>query len=273
MDCSRFLLVTDVDGTLLDHHAVLSPRNKEKIETFMQLGGGFCIASGRSRMSVQHVLEQTGLHVNRPCILINGSLLYDYEKGEETERTPLPPTAREVMEQVLDRFPQVGAEVFLTDGIVPVRDNDLLVHHRKYEEPADSFVERNLRTAPWGKLLFAVPPEKMGEVERFFQALPHSGMKFVASCDHYYEVMAEQADKGAGVRALSRRFGYRRENIAAIGDYFNDVEMLGAAGIPAVPGNAPDAMKRMFPHVLCRCEDGAVGELIEELMARCERDG
>ena len=49
--------------------------------------------------------------------------------------------------------------------------------------------------------------------------------------------------------------------------------MLGAAGIPAVPGNAPDAMKRMFPHVLCRCEDGAVGELIEELMARCERDG
>lgn len=95
------------------------------------------------------------------------------------------------------------------------------------------------------------------------------GLHFVASSDHYFEMMATKANKGEGVRTLARQFGYELSHVAAIGDYYNDVEMLSAAGIPAVPNNAPKAMKQMFPHVVCRCDEGAVGALLEELMATC----
>mgnify|MGYP002800013786 FL=1 len=173
------------------------------------------------------------------------------------------------MHQVLREFPYVGAEVFVPDGIVMIRDNALLTHHRRYEEPLGSFIEVALSSVPWGKVLFAVPPENMSTLQAYCEAHAQPGLHFVASSDHYFEMMATKADKGEGVRTLARQFGYDLSHVAAIGDYYNDVEMLTAAGVPAVPDNAPKAMKQMFPHVVCRCEEGAVGALLEELMAQC----
>ena len=108
MDCSRYLLVTDVDGTLLDHTGTVPARNREAIAAFMQAGGGFCIASGRSRLSVQCLLERIHLSVNRPCVLINGAMLYDYNTARVASLTPLPPVAERFMQQVLREFPYVG---------------------------------------------------------------------------------------------------------------------------------------------------------------------
>lgn len=269
MDCSRYLLVTDVDGTLLDHTGTVPARNREAIAAFMQAGGGFCIASGRSRLSVQCLLERIHLSVNRPCVLINGAMLYDYNTARVASLTPLPPVAEQFMQQVLREFPYVGAEVFVPDGIVMIRDNALLTHHRRYEEPPGSFIDVALSSVPWGKVLFAVPPEKMSTLQAYCETHAQPGLHFVASSDHYFEMMATKANKGEGVRTLARQFGYELSHVAAIGDYYNDVEMLSAAGIPAVPNNAPKAMKQMFPHVVCRCDEGAVGDLLEELMATC----
>jgi len=60
--------------------------------------------------------------------------------------------------------------------------------------------------------------------------------------------------------------GIEKENTAAIGDYFNDYEMLRQVGLPACCGQAPKGMKDIAKLVTCHCNDGAVADLIEYII-------
>ena len=55
---------------------------------------------------------------------------------------------------------------------------------------------------------------------------------------------------------------------AAIGDYFNDWEMLKAVGVSACCGQAPKKIKEIVDLVTCHCDRGAVADLIEYLIAQ-----
>ena len=65
---------------------------------------------------------------------------------------------------------------------------------------------------------------------------------------------------------LAELLGVEKEKTAAIGDYYNDWEMLKAVGFPACCGQAPDDMKAMSKLVTCHCNYGAVADLIEHII-------
>lgn len=50
--------------------------------------------------------------------------------------------------------------------------------------------------------------------------------------------------------------GFRMENVYAIGDYYNDTELLEAAGVSVVPENAPDDLKEQADLVVGHCYQG-----------------
>ena len=54
--------------------------------------------------------------------------------------------------------------------------------------------------------------------------------------------------------------------VSAIGDYFNDYEMLKAVGLPACCGQAPQGMKKIAKLVTCHCNKGAVADLIDYII-------
>ena len=72
------MILTDLDGTYLadDHH--ISAENRAAAEWFMENGGRFSIATGRSKAGMEHFFPE--LRINAPAILYNGSVIYDFEK-------------------------------------------------------------------------------------------------------------------------------------------------------------------------------------------------
>ena len=68
---------------------------------------------------------------------------------------------------------------------------------------------------------------------------------------------------------LAKTYGKSLKNTIAVGDYYNDAEMLCRAGIGVAMGNAPEAVKSAADRVTGRCEDNGVAELIDWLMAHC----
>ncbi len=70
-------------------------------------------------------------------------------------------------------------------------------------------------------------------------------------------------DKGVALKKLAERYGLSVNQIYAIGDYYNDIELLQAAGFAAMPQNAPEDLKHLADLVVCSCDDGAVADLIE----------
>ena len=72
------LILTDLDGTYLfdDHH--ISAENRAAVRYFMDNGGLFTVATGRSKAGMEHFFPE--LEINAPAILYNGSVIYDFAR-------------------------------------------------------------------------------------------------------------------------------------------------------------------------------------------------
>ena len=82
------------------------------------------------------------------------------------------------------------------------------------------------------------------------------------------EIVAKEVDKGKATHRLAEILNIDQENIGAIGDYYNDVEMLREVDIPAVTAGAPDDLKQMAKYITCPCRDGAVADFIDYLISK-----
>jgi len=73
----KIIMLSDLDGTLLDSNSKVSVENQQAIKAFIAQGGHFGIATGRSQLNAVAFLDH--VEINTPCILYNGCALYDFE--------------------------------------------------------------------------------------------------------------------------------------------------------------------------------------------------
>ncbi|MEM2226013.1 MAG: phosphoglycolate phosphatase [Candidatus Bathyarchaeia archaeon] len=83
----------------------------------------------------------------------------------------------------------------------------------------------------------------------------------------YYHIIDKAANKGVGLRAAAEMMGLRLEEVAAIGDSENDLDMLQEAGFAAVVANAPPFMKEVADYVASRPNGQGFVEIAELIMA------
>ena len=131
MTVKDILLVSDIDGTLIDSQYRIPERNREAIQRWMAQGGGFAIATGRSWESVEKCLGD--LRVNRPCVLANGGLVYDLESHTPVSVQALPQEARAYTRKMMEQFPDAGIEVFTASDVWILRENDITRAHMANE--------------------------------------------------------------------------------------------------------------------------------------------
>jgi phosphoglycolate phosphatase (TIGR01487 family) len=87
----------------------------------------------------------------------------------------------------------------------------------------------------------------------------------------YYHIIDKAASKGVGLRIAAEMMGLRLEEIAAIGDSENDVDMLKEAGFAAAVANAPPFVKEVADYVASRPDGQGFVEIAEMIMASCAR--
>jgi Cof subfamily protein (haloacid dehalogenase superfamily) len=81
------------------------------------------------------------------------------------------------------------------------------------------------------------------------------------------DVLHPEASKGAGVAAVAAEFGLRREEVMAVGDNFNDLEMLHYAGTPVVMGNAETPLQNIAGfHITGTNDEDGVAAAIEKFI-------
>lgn len=258
------LLVTDMDGTMLTTDKRISNENIEAIRAFQQAGGRFSIASGRSIPSLEHYVDL--LQIDTPVILYNGGAIYDFGKKEIVWHSVLNNTAVGYIQDVYEKFPQVGIEILLDDKIYVARSNDIVKRHLDTEHL--NYTETTIESAPpgWFKVLFALEPSLMDEFETYMLSKGYGDVCFVRSYTHYFEMLPVGCSKGGALVHLAEVTGTPLEHTVAIGDYFNDAEMLRTAGLGVAVENAPDEIKEIAGLVVCDNDHHAIADLIGRLM-------
>lgn len=261
MNLENVLVVSDLDGTLIDGDFTVPERNLRAIERLKRQGGHFTVATGRSPESGGRYIA--AVEPNSPCILLNGTVLYDFAKKEVLWNRPLDPVcARDCMDRIHARFPKIGVEIFGTTGESVPYWNDR-VHSHLEREGIHRFVPDIFDGQPLCKMLLIGEADEIQRVIDFTKEFDHAPVRFVLSSKNYLEMLPFDTNKGFALRELIRMCGFSIDRVYAIGDYYNDVELLQAAGFAAMPQNAPEELKENADLVVCDCNEGAIADLVE----------
>jgi Cof subfamily protein (haloacid dehalogenase superfamily) len=268
-DITKVILLSDMDGTLLDSSKNITDTDRSAIRRFKELGGHFTVATGRTIQSFEQYVEL--LELRDPVIMYNGAAIHDYGSGETLYTHPLPANARQTAMKIMELMPELGGEVLRTEGTYVFRNNDYQILHTKLCGIVPNYAELSeIEEGGWLKVLFSMSPEDMDYIQTLVKHIDCSGLDFVKSSEMFYEMLPAGVSKGSALEQYRKLSGYEGYTFVAVGDFDNDIEMISAADLGACPANAEESVKSKADLVLEHTNDeGAVAELIEHIISRC----
>lgn len=269
-DLSKIILLSDMDGTLLNSKKQINESDMAAIEKFRSLGGKFTVATGRTIQTFEQYAKK--LKLTMPVIMYNGAALYDYSRGELLFSRALPDDCREMAEELLRQMPETGGEVLKADGTYVFSNTEYQQLHTKLCGITPEYAELDeIPRGDWLKILFAASPEDITYLEILVDQLKFGERAdFVRSSEIFLEMLPKGVSKGSALEEYRRLDGMFEYTFAAIGDFDNDIEMIKAADFGVCPANAEESVKKAADHVLDRTNDeGAVAELIDHIIAEC----
>lgn len=267
---SGCLLASDIDGTLLADKYI-NPRNIEKIEYFMSEGGYFSLATGRSVGAISMVLDQ--LKRVSPCIVANGTMIFDYEKDTDIHQEYIPEEDYKIIDLVSKLPFEVGIEVHAGKRVFTIKQTKETDDHQTYEKLETTVVSYDeIKDCKINKILFALNNTEDREIlneylEQFrWESDFIDTIAFAYGKERYYiEQLPKGVSKASTILKLAEIMNIEKDKIFAIGDYYNDLQMIKTANIGAVTADAPDDVKQFADYIACSCVDGAVADFIDYL--------
>jgi Cof subfamily protein (haloacid dehalogenase superfamily) len=262
------LLLTDVDGTLVRPDKSLAPSTVEAVHALHEAGIHFAVTSGRPPRGMEMLVEP--LAIRAPLAGFNGGLVVEPDL-EMLEEHLIPdevvPRAIALLESFsLSVWLYRGADWFVRDPDGPHVERE---SHTVQFEPSvvASFGDVSTRLAK----LVGVSDEF--DVVAAAESAAHDSLgEHVAasrSQPYYLDITHPQANKGAVVSYLSKRYEITRDEIATIGDMPNDVLMFAHSGLSIAMGNAHREVQRAARHVTTsNDEDGFANAVDRYILGR-----
>lgn len=267
----NWLVVSDIDGTLNNKVRKLPQRNYDAIKKFTDLGGNFTLASGRLQSSLERNYNR--ITPNQPAVVLNGAGIYDYNKKEMLWRSPIGPNGREFVKKVAKDFSGIFKSVDIGvyfDDYVYIVKNGLLSLGTMFFDKAHYECVKSIDDVPkdgWMKVIFWSNPIVINQLKRYIDNNENPDANFMASSPWSMELLQKDTHKGVGIMKLADMLGIEKSHVAAIGDYYNDWDMLKTVGLPACAGQAPEPIHKICKFEACHCNDGCVADLLEYIMS------
>ena len=236
------LLVSDIDGTLVDRHKQLTPATVAAVARLTAAGIGFTVISARPRSGIMPIADTLAIDV--PMAAFNGGIVFRRD-GWIGEHHVIPAdVARGVLDLAKDAA--VDTWVFADDRWYASTDQGKHVASERIasnQAPVvrDDFADLLDRA---DKISFVSDDAAvLADLLDRSQAAFGDRATIVQSQTYYLDITALAANKGDGIAALADAMRVPLAATAAIGDQHNDVPMLKRAALSIAMGNAPDAVK------------------------------
>lgn len=260
------LLASDYDGTLTNSEGKVPNEVIEKIKYFNANGGKFTICTGRTMKGFHSYSPE---FINAPVLVANGSMAYDYGKGETFFVTGIGSENASVINTIRDGFSGIGIEAYGADfGCYVINPDQRNIDHFGFLKMEYKVVdELPLSAYPLVKIMVSVGNERCFEFQRFLDSIDMGGIKYIPAHGNFIEMVASDADKGKGLLKLAKSLGISENRAFAVGNGANDVDMLKAAAVGYVTANGePEAMS-CGATVVKTNDEFAVADAIEHIEA------
>ncbi|MGX7173936.1 Cof-type HAD-IIB family hydrolase [Enterococcus ratti] len=278
------LIASDMDGTLLDAHMSISSENAKAIRLANEAGIEFMVATGRNYQEARAALDEVG--INCAMITLNGAQVFD-KTGNSLFTVPIPTIQIMTILDILDEN-NIYYEVSTNQGLYSESQakriesfasmiGDHLPHltYKMAIAMASANLEllhinyvENIRELLQDKTLEVLKvicfhiegPRILGPVSKAISQL--GNLAVTSSGQNNIEVNHKNAQKGIAMAQIAHDRGISLENVMAIGDNFNDISMLQAAGVSFAMGNAEIEIKEHAKYITDTNLESGVGKAI-----------
>jgi Cof subfamily protein (haloacid dehalogenase superfamily) len=273
------LLALDIDGTLLNPQFQISDVDMSVLRRAREAGIEVALVTGRRHDFALPIAEQLGFDLW--LISSNGAITRSLS-GETFYRDMLPATVcRRLCEAMLE-FRGNTVLTFDKRGKGAI----VLEHMNELENSIRRWLENNLQyidfVIPVENSLVTDPVQAMfcGPIARMHQALTalqgcHLADEITVLRTEYpvrdlsiVDILTKDCTKGHALERWAKYRGVPREQVMAIGDNYNDIEMLAFAGYPVIMGNASEDLRNRGWKVTRSNDQNGVAAALEPILAR-----
>lgn len=267
-DFEPHLVALDIDGTLFTANEVdgvinehMSRAVRAAVQRAHHAGAHIVLATGRSSYGITRVWDMLGLPKRRESVLTvasNGAVIFRYKPVEILHTVTFDASA--VVRELVEHVPH--ALVAVEDIGFGYRVNR---HFPEGEITGRMRVETidELVAEPVSRVIIRDPDGKVEDFIALAERLGLSGTNYFIGWTAWLDLAPEGVSKASGLARVAADLGVKPENVLAIGDGRNDIEMLQWAGRGVAMGHAPPELKAVADAVTDSVwHDGAVNELL-----------
>ncbi len=264
----HILIASDIDGTVLWESRYIHPRNFEKLRYFCENGGHFALSTGRNHKDIFVISEELQSCINMPCILCNGSYLFDFQNGEILNPHYLNPLPLiDAFKEMKSKYDNIGFRATFQEGFLCPEEDDIALNflksshlgHIAFNRPISEFKDEKIFKA----VFVSDDSQSLRSLQDELRESYGTAFDITSSDDTILEIMPIGVSKKKQIPYLKAL--YPKAELWCIGDFHNDVEMLGGADVAVCPENAVNEIKKICHLQVCHCKDGALAEMIDAI--------
>jgi len=279
---AKTLYVSDLDGTLLTNLALLSDFSKQMLQQLLQEGLLFTVASARSVVSMQVMLE--GLPLPLPVVEFNGAFITDLATGHHAIVNAIEPSIIEDLYLLIQRFscvPIISTFNGLEDCLYYKDIINAGMHW--YVENRRSSQDRRLRTIAnltdsfqeqvvcvtiihqatlLSELELAIQETYGDRVEtQFYENRYAPGW-------YWLTVHDQKATKAKAIQKLREFYGFEDHELVVFGDHNNDISLFQIANRAIAVENATPELKGYATELIASNEEDSVVKYIHQAVKK-----
>jgi len=259
------MVCLDIDGTLLTSNHKISGKVKDAINIVAnEKKISVILVSARMPKGITFLQKELG--IEQPIICYSGALILDKDNKILSKEFIDVFNLEEIYKLVKDNNIHMSLykddewyieemdywanqESEITNIIPKITDYNKLIESWKTEG-----------TGP-NKILCMANPDKIIFLKENIKA---SDLNIYPSKPTYLEIMPTNASKTSAINCLQKKFAINKDEIIAMGDNYNDIDMLEYAGLGIAMGNAPDDVKKHADDVTLTNDEDGVAEALKK---------
>lgn len=260
------LFISDYDGTL-----GVAPKNDIDIETlnaikrFTELGGVFCVCSGREYSSIRNICLKTGL--KGLLVSFQGARINDIETGELLFEGGLNEDLALLAYNSVKEF-ALEPVVYTQDGFYISKDTSVTAVYEKavnikgkLSDPEEA-IKRYKRVCKLGWLGDAeVVNTACEELNKKFNG---KGLKFNSGAKGLLEAINPECSKGHAVRFLANHYNVPLSQVLTVGDSTNDIDLVKGEWQGVAVGDAREELKAVAKEITVPFSKKPIKHLLEK---------
>lgn len=242
------LVISDVDGTLINQDKILTAKTKAAVKQLQQANILFTVTSARPPFGMKMIVDT--LELKYPFGAFNGGLLLK-PNLEVINCAPLPPV---IIPEILDTIESHGLDAWLCSTSHWYLKDPHGVHadhHAKTLQCQPTVISgyQDIKEGIVKIVGVGQDSEKVAQCEIAAQAQFANRLSATRSQPYYLDITQPSANKGTVVTRLAEHLNIPTSEIVTIGDNYNDISMFKQSGISIAMGNASEQVQKQATYV------------------------